>query len=42
MKTDRADNKAGMTAVVVVTADAEFHTVSADREPDLFWALRGG
>src|SRR5258707_7392756 len=26
----------------VVTADAEFHTVSADREPDLFWALRGG
>jgi FAD/FMN-containing dehydrogenase len=26
----------------VVTADAEFRTVSADREPDLFWALRGG
>ena len=26
----------------VVTADGEFHTVSADREPDLFWALRGG
>ena len=26
----------------VVTADAEFHTVSAEREPDLFWALRGG
>src|SRR6266496_2217907 len=26
----------------VVTADAEFHSVSADREPDLFWALRGG
>lgn len=26
----------------VVTADGEFHTVSADREPELFWALRGG
>ncbi len=26
----------------VVTADGEFHTVGADREPDLFWALRGG
>jgi FAD/FMN-containing dehydrogenase len=26
----------------VVTADAEFHMVSAEREPDLFWALRGG
>ena len=26
----------------VVTADAEFHAVSAEREPDLFWALRGG
>lgn len=26
----------------VVTADAEFHLVSAEREPDLFWALRGG
>jgi FAD/FMN-containing dehydrogenase len=26
----------------VVTADAEFHSVSAEREPDLFWALRGG
>jgi FAD/FMN-containing dehydrogenase len=26
----------------VVTADAEFHPVSAEREPDLFWALRGG
>jgi hypothetical protein len=26
----------------VVTADAEFHTVSTEREPDLFWALRGG
>jgi hypothetical protein len=26
----------------VVTADGEYHTVSAEREPDLFWALRGG
>jgi FAD/FMN-containing dehydrogenase len=26
----------------VVTSDAEFHTVSAERGPDLFWALRGG
>jgi FAD/FMN-containing dehydrogenase len=26
----------------VVTADAELHTVSTEREPDLFWALRGG
>jgi len=26
----------------VVTADPEFHPVSAEREPDLFWALRGG
>jgi hypothetical protein len=26
----------------VVTADAGFHTVSAEREPELFWALRGG
>jgi FAD/FMN-containing dehydrogenase len=26
----------------VVTADGELHTVDADREPDLFWALRGG
>ncbi|GAB1514507.1 FAD-binding oxidoreductase [Actinophytocola sp. KF-1] len=26
----------------IVTADGEFRTVSADREPDLFWAIRGG
>ncbi|MFC0504774.1 FAD-binding oxidoreductase [Micromonospora costi] len=26
----------------VVTADGELTTVSADRDPDLFWALRGG
>jgi FAD/FMN-containing dehydrogenase len=26
----------------VVTADGELRTVSADREPDLFWAIRGG
>ncbi|MGY1708363.1 FAD-binding oxidoreductase [Geodermatophilus sp. SYSU D00758] len=26
----------------VVTADGELRTVDADREPDLFWALRGG
>ncbi|MBO0747486.1 MAG: FAD-binding oxidoreductase [Acidimicrobiaceae bacterium] len=26
----------------VVTADGTFHSVSAEREPDLFWALRGG
>lgn len=25
----------------VVTADGESRTVSADRDPDLFWALRG-
>jgi FAD/FMN-containing dehydrogenase len=26
----------------VVTADGELHFVSASREPDLFWAIRGG
>jgi FAD/FMN-containing dehydrogenase len=26
----------------VVTADGEVRTISADREPDLFWAIRGG
>jgi FAD/FMN-containing dehydrogenase len=26
----------------VVTADGELRTASADREPDLFWAIRGG
>jgi FAD/FMN-containing dehydrogenase len=26
----------------IVTADGQFRTVSADKHPDLFWALRGG
>lgn len=26
----------------IVTADGELRTVSADRDPDLFWAIRGG
>jgi FAD/FMN-containing dehydrogenase len=26
----------------IVTADGDLRTVSADREPDLFWAIRGG
>jgi FAD/FMN-containing dehydrogenase len=26
----------------IVTADGEVRTVSAEREPDLFWAIRGG
>ena len=26
----------------IVTADGELRTVSADQEPDLFWAIRGG
>ena len=26
----------------LVTADGELRTVSADRDPDLFWAIRGG
>ena len=26
----------------VVTADGELHVVSSSREPDLFWAIRGG
>ena len=29
-------------SIDVVTADGVLHTVSADRKPDLFWALRGG
>ena len=31
-----------VTAIEVVTADGEIRQVSADNEPDLFWALRGG
>ncbi|HEY2636995.1 MAG TPA: FAD-dependent oxidoreductase, partial [Solirubrobacteraceae bacterium] len=31
-----------VTRLDVVTADGEAHTVTADSEPDLFWALRGG
>ena len=39
--------KYGMTidnliAADVVTADGELHVVSSSREPDLFWAIRGG
>jgi FAD/FMN-containing dehydrogenase len=26
----------------VITSDGAFHSVSAEREPELFWALRGG
>ena len=29
-------------AIEVVSADGQSHTVDADNEPDLFWALRGG
>lgn len=29
-------------AVDIVTADGKMHTVSAENEPDLFWAVRGG
>lgn len=31
-----------VTSMKVVTADAELRTVSAEQEPDLYWALRGG
>ncbi|WP_078965852.1 bagremycin/ferroverdin biosynthesis FAD-dependent oxygenase BagG/FevA2 [Streptomyces aureocirculatus] len=31
-----------VTAVEVVTADGQAHRATADRDPDLFWALRGG
>ncbi|WP_205650308.1 FAD-binding oxidoreductase [Actinoplanes solisilvae] len=31
-----------VTALEVVTADGELRRVTADTEPDLFWALRGG
>ncbi|WP_283133901.1 FAD-binding oxidoreductase [Rhizohabitans arisaemae] len=29
-------------SVELVTADGTFHTVSPEREPDLFWGVRGG
>ena len=43
----RLDRKLGLTidnllAAEIVTADGEIHEVSATREPDLFWAIRGG
>jgi FAD/FMN-containing dehydrogenase len=31
-----------LTATTLVTADGRVHEVSADDEPDLFWACRGG
>lgn len=31
-----------VVAVEIVTADGGIRTVSADQDPDLFWALRGG
>ncbi|MDQ2796268.1 MAG: FAD-binding protein, partial [Actinomycetota bacterium] len=31
-----------LVSAVVITADTQTRTVSADRNPDLFWALRGG
>jgi FAD/FMN-containing dehydrogenase len=31
-----------VTAMQVVTADGSAHTVTANDDPDLFWALRGG
>ena len=31
-----------LLAAELVTADGELRTVSADRDPDLFWAVRGG
>src|SRR5262249_12521771 len=39
--------KGGLTidnvlAAEVVTADGQIHVVDAEREPDLFWAVRGG
>lgn len=43
----RLNRKYGLTidnllAAEVVTADGQVHQVSADNEPDLFWAIRGG
>jgi FAD/FMN-containing dehydrogenase len=31
-----------LLAAEIVTADGALHTVDADAEPDLFWAIRGG
>lgn len=31
-----------LLAVEIVTADGQIRTVDADRDPELFWALRGG
>ena len=31
-----------LTAVDIITADGQLRTVSAENEPDLFWAVRGG
>ena len=31
-----------VTAIELVTAEAELRRVDAERDPDLFWALRGG
>lgn len=43
----RLNRKYGLTidnlvSAEIVTADGEIRTVSADNEPDLFWAIRGG
>jgi FAD/FMN-containing dehydrogenase len=31
-----------VTGARIVTADGKIHWISADQEPDLFWAIRGG
>jgi FAD/FMN-containing dehydrogenase len=31
-----------LTGATIVTADGQVRTISADNEPDLFWAIRGG
>jgi FAD/FMN-containing dehydrogenase len=31
-----------LTGATIVTADGRVRTISADNEPDLFWAIRGG
>ena len=38
----RLNRKFGLAVDDIVTADGQFRTVSAEQEPDLFWALRGG